>query len=309
MTLLLIDTSHHNAIPDFARLKAAGVAGVIHKITEGTGFVDPDFPAVRAGCHAEGLIFGGYAFSRLGDPHAEARFFLDTMRPQPGELVAEDLEVAVAGVDPVGWTVTWSTDVHAALSCWPLLYGNQSEFGSHNWAPVIALGDGQWLAKYDGVPTGTPVGGWPVLTMKQYTDSASIPGEAGLVDADAFQGDLAALLRYAVPGGSDMPLTQADVDAVWHSETVLRADASTGGQTEHIAVIQEVADGKSFAYAALVAVQALAGQVAGLATAVQHLSGGSVDMAAITAAAQQGAAEALSKATFTVVGAPPAAAA
>lgn len=200
-----VDLSHYQPDPDFAAMAAAGIGFVIHKVTEGTGYVDPRFADRRAGAHGAGLVFGGYAFARETDPVAEARFFLDTFAPRPGELVAEDMEVNVAGVDPVAWSVAWGSTVKAAVGCPPFLYGNQSTFAAHDWAPVLALGEGQWLARYDGAPAGQPVAGWPVLALKQFTDRAQVPGIAGPVDEDAFQGDLAALLRYAVPGTPPPP--------------------------------------------------------------------------------------------------------
>ena len=51
---MVIDLSHRNAVADFARVRAAGVAGVIHKATQGIGFVDKMYiprkqPALDAG--------------------------------------------------------------------------------------------------------------------------------------------------------------------------------------------------------------------------------------------------------------------
>lgn len=34
--LVIADLSHHNADPDFAKAKAAGLIGIIHKATEGS---------------------------------------------------------------------------------------------------------------------------------------------------------------------------------------------------------------------------------------------------------------------------------
>jgi GH25 family lysozyme M1 (1,4-beta-N-acetylmuramidase) len=37
---LVVDLSHHNDVADFDAVKAAGIAGVIHKATESVGFTD-----------------------------------------------------------------------------------------------------------------------------------------------------------------------------------------------------------------------------------------------------------------------------
>jgi Glycosyl hydrolases family 25 len=37
---LVVDLSHHNDVADFGKVKASGIAGIIHKATEATGFAD-----------------------------------------------------------------------------------------------------------------------------------------------------------------------------------------------------------------------------------------------------------------------------
>jgi GH25 family lysozyme M1 (1,4-beta-N-acetylmuramidase) len=36
--LCVVDLSHHDEVADFGAVKAAGIAGIIHKATEGVGF-------------------------------------------------------------------------------------------------------------------------------------------------------------------------------------------------------------------------------------------------------------------------------
>lgn len=205
MGVLGFDRSHFNAEPNFAAFKAGGGGFVICKATEGVGYTDATFAACRAGTEGAGLVFGSYHFARWGDPVAEARYYLSVATPRPGELVALDAEAAIpAGVDVVAWSLTFCQTVHAACGAWPLIYMNQTWMAAHNWA-AVAANDGLWLAKYDGVPTGGPTGQWPVIAMKQFTDRGTVPGEAGTVDVDEFNGDLAALKRYAVPAAPVPP--------------------------------------------------------------------------------------------------------
>jgi hypothetical protein len=37
---LVVDLSHHNDVADFGAVNDAGIAGIIHKATEGVGFTD-----------------------------------------------------------------------------------------------------------------------------------------------------------------------------------------------------------------------------------------------------------------------------
>lgn len=219
MVLLGIDRSRWNNEPNFAALKAGGVSFVLCKGTDGIGYTDPTFAACRAATEAAGLVFGTYHFAEWGNPTAEATYYLAQCTPKAGELVTLDLEATLpAGVDPVAWAVTFSQHVHAAVGAWPMAYMNQSWLSGHNWGPLVAAGDGLWLAKYDNAVTGGATGNWPALAMKQYSSTANVPGESGAIDADAFQGDLAALQRYSVPGpnptppGGTMALTVADLN-------------------------------------------------------------------------------------------------
>jgi Glycosyl hydrolases family 25 len=67
---LVVDLSHHNDVVDFSKVKAAGIAGIIHKATEAIGFVDNAY-AVRRG-HAVNVCCGAHIIScgRFRSPHA-----------------------------------------------------------------------------------------------------------------------------------------------------------------------------------------------------------------------------------------------
>lgn len=225
MTVLGIDTSHHNPLPDFAALKRSGIGFVFAKATEGLGFVDPQYAASRAGAHSVGQIFGGYHFARPGDPVAQADYFLAHATPRPGELTELDLEdTAIA--DPVAFSAAWCERVKARTGAPPLIYLNSWFLGAYDWRPVLAVGDGLWLARYDGQPTGGPSGIWPVVAFKQFTDRATVPGQPGQVDEDAFNGDLATLVKYAIP--QPQPPAPAPVPAPQEVAMLLVSTPSSG---------------------------------------------------------------------------------
>ena len=87
-----VDLSHHNTGVTLGALrtaKASGVKFVSHKATEGTGFVDGQYPARRRLAATAGIPFGGYHFARprRSSGAAQARQFLEVARPEPGDLV------------------------------------------------------------------------------------------------------------------------------------------------------------------------------------------------------------------------------
>lgn len=118
-----IDLSHHQGGVriDWPAAKAAGVRFVYHKATEGRTVTDDAYTARRREVAAAGLKFGAYHFARADalTAHAEAEHFLDTARPQPGDLVpALDLEVNDHGMTPqqlAGWAHQWIITVRRAL--------------------------------------------------------------------------------------------------------------------------------------------------------------------------------------------------
>src|SRR5690348_1530189 len=79
---LLCDLSNNNPGPiDFPRLKAHGVWGLWHKVSEGTHFFDPDWPHRSDAARMVGLHVGGYHFARpaLGTAPTEARLFCQAL--------------------------------------------------------------------------------------------------------------------------------------------------------------------------------------------------------------------------------------
>lgn len=197
------DISHHQGVPAFGSLRAAGWSFVFLKATEGTGFVDPQLASNRANARAAGLIPGLYHFARATDPVAEANFFLRTVgQLSGGELLALDWEVSTG--NPVSWCKTFLDVVHASTGVAPVLYVNKYTMNSFNWGG-IAQTYGLWLADYDGSTASVPIKDWPVLAFKQYTDTGNVPGISGEVDLDVFFGDAAALARYGSAGAVPTP--------------------------------------------------------------------------------------------------------
>lgn len=91
---VVVDISHHNVLePDgFLKMKEAGILGVIHKATEGTGFVDKTYAKRRKECEAAGLLWGAYHFARGGSPEVQVDHFLRYAKPDENTLLALDWE-------------------------------------------------------------------------------------------------------------------------------------------------------------------------------------------------------------------------
>jgi GH25 family lysozyme M1 (1,4-beta-N-acetylmuramidase) len=79
-------------VQDFARAKAFGILGVIHKASEGTGFTDKLYEARRKLATGLGMKWGAYHFFHGNEPVAEADHFLNVAEPDADTLVALDWE-------------------------------------------------------------------------------------------------------------------------------------------------------------------------------------------------------------------------
>src|ERR1019366_4979101 len=94
MTRLVIDISHYQQNPDFAKVKAAGIVGVIMKVSEGVSGIDDKFAANRRAARAAGLLIGGYHFVRPGAIAEQAQRFLLLAAPDAQFLMVLDNETA-----------------------------------------------------------------------------------------------------------------------------------------------------------------------------------------------------------------------
>ena len=89
---LVIDIYYGDQVQDFARTKAFGIVGVIHKASEATGFVDKLYRVRRKLATDLGMKWGAYHFFHGAAPVAEADHFLAVAEPDADTLVALDWE-------------------------------------------------------------------------------------------------------------------------------------------------------------------------------------------------------------------------
>jgi lysozyme len=197
---VVIDLSHNNDNVDLAKAMAAGIEGVIHKATQGTGFTDPAYSARRELAKQAGLLWGAYHFGTAGDPEAQARFFLRVAQPSPGDLVVLDFEPnpgAPANTMSLTQADTFITAVQDATGIAPGLYGGaylkqQLESQADETLAACWL----WWAQYGPAPAIPPA--WSAWTLWQYTDGHhgnppfSVDG-VGPCDRDQYQGSVDAL--------------------------------------------------------------------------------------------------------------------
>lgn len=135
----VIDLYAQSKVRDLmAARRDSGIMAVIHKATEGVGWVDPAYGARRDMAAKAGLLWGAYHFGTRQYPGSvQAAAFLSTAQPQDDTLMALDLELnerAPGNTMTLGQAEDFVQTVYASTGRLPLLYTH------HSWADGHKLG-------------------------------------------------------------------------------------------------------------------------------------------------------------------------
>lgn len=170
-----------------------GVARVAMKVTEGVGFIDPNYHTNRAGALAAGIdeiIFYHYGRpDQHSDPGLEVAWFrsiLGAIRPGDSLLLDYEADTPAATAD---WAYGWLSFAEAAYTREPSVYASEGYIAAHLQDARLArfpLTEALW--KYSPSERPAAPAPWSKITYLQYTDRATVPGIAGPVDADIFLG-------------------------------------------------------------------------------------------------------------------------
>lgn len=201
MINVVVDLSHHNASVDFAALGAAGIVGILHKATQGTGYADPTYAARQPQARSAGLRWGAYHFGDGSDAATQAAHFLAVANPAAGDLLALDVEQNSQGSSmSLAQAEAFVQAVYTQTGRWPGVYGGSYLKQLLGSSTTSILGNcWLWISEYASQPVIAPL--WPQWTLWQYTDGANGPGPhtvagVGNCDRDFYNGDLAALQHW-----------------------------------------------------------------------------------------------------------------
>jgi len=198
---IFVDLSHWNPTPDWQKLKAGGVTGVILKATEGTSYVDPTFAERYAAALDAGLATASYHFLKAGGIPQQMDLFLDTVQPRPGERMCIDHEDD-ASLKELEQAVTTlqsdSRDIQVTVYSGHLI---KDQCGSK--ANAVLATTSLWLAQYTSAASPTwPAQIWPDWSLWQYTDKATVAGIGQPVDGNRFNGSDANALKWLNPANA-----------------------------------------------------------------------------------------------------------
>jgi len=215
---LVVDISHWNPTPDWAKLKAGGTVGVIHKATEGTGNVDATlFDRAQAAMDA-GLKWSTYHFLRPGNIEAQMKHYLATIEPVEGERVCLDHEDKGVSIYDLEYCVNYLREVRPDLQV-TIYSGNviKEQLGDQYNETLSTTS--LWLAQYTTGTPSWPSRTWPQWSLWQYTDKASVSGISAPVDGDKFNGSTEQCIAWfgpadAAPVPPEPPLPVGELHSI-----------------------------------------------------------------------------------------------
>ena len=194
---MVIDLSHHNVSVDFATIKAAGAIGVIHKATQGTGFVDVKYAARKQAALSAGLLWGAYHFGTGDDAAQQLQHFLQTVNPDASTLVALDVETNGTNTMSLAQARGFLQGIEATLNRKAVLYCGEYVKEQLGGATDPYLGSHRlWWSQYSNEATIQT--SWTNYWLWQYSDGFhgpsphNVPG-VGPCDCDTFDGTADAL--------------------------------------------------------------------------------------------------------------------
>jgi len=201
-TTRVIDLSHHNVIPQsLEAAAAAGVWGVIHKLTEGTSFTDDKVDSRYYLAKEAGMLWGVYHFIRPGNIEQQAEFFVGQADAlgvsDQSTLYVLDYEDTGVSLDDA---LTFMRKVEQLTGGMPALYSGHVLKEALGGKPNAEISQYRlWLAEYSSSPTLPP--GFDEYWLWQFSESGSVPGIEPPVDVNAYDGDQDLLRAEWVEGG------------------------------------------------------------------------------------------------------------
>jgi GH25 family lysozyme M1 (1,4-beta-N-acetylmuramidase) len=181
-----IDISHHQPKVDFAKVKAAGIIGVILKATEGTSYTDPTFASRSKAADEAGLAVASYHFLKHGKVQAQIEHYLSTVKPSVGERVVIDYEDTACTVQDLIEAVKAIRETAHDLQI--TIYGASKLKDDARGHRADLEGTSLWVARYSSKQPEIATDVWPYWSAWQYSDAGRVDGIDGPVDVNTFNG-------------------------------------------------------------------------------------------------------------------------
>jgi C1A family cysteine protease/GH25 family lysozyme M1 (1,4-beta-N-acetylmuramidase) len=205
----------------FARVKASGIAFLLHKATQGVTGTDRRYAARRAAWMSGGPIsvtdvdgevlqlaprFAAYHFLTLADPVQQAQHFLATAKLQPGDDAVVDWEATTGNPAPSADAVdAFCNEVERVLGFRIIVYSGNVAKDQLKGVDARFSKRRLWLAQYASTFKVQQSWAFPWLWQDDGDEDGpgphTIPGISGLCDNSTIAGPMTVKRLYAEWGG------------------------------------------------------------------------------------------------------------
>ena len=171
----VIDLRHWDTVTSWPAIKAAGIIGVIHKATESTTYVDPNYVSRRSAALAEGLLWGAYHFAHSGNIAAQVNAFLGVTGIDHTMLYALDWEDTPSGTMTAAEAQEFINYVEAVtgLNTMVIYSGNTAKEKLGSATNGFFGRRRLWLAEFGSTPVTQA--SWTAPFLWQYSDGINGP--------------------------------------------------------------------------------------------------------------------------------------
>jgi lysozyme len=189
----VLDLSHHNTVTNLQAVKDAGIWGVIHKATEGTGYIDPKYAGRAKGFLELGFLWGAYHFLHPGNVKAQVDFFLRVAGVHDNMLYALDWELSSTGTASEADAEAFMRDLEIATGRKGVVYSGNVAKEQISGVNAELGACRLWLAQYGAHPS-TQASWHNNVWLWQYSDGVvgptphGCPGVTGGVDTNSWTG-------------------------------------------------------------------------------------------------------------------------
>lgn len=193
--------------------------GVISKVSQGTGYVNPFAKAWLDWLISNGKPAGTYHYLDTMGAVAEARHYVESVKPWIGKVVlAIDYEEGTLRMG-TAYLKQCLDEVYRLTGVKPLVYCSQIQtLEAQDFSAIAGAGYRLWVAQYaDNNPvrgfianpwhTGTSKP-FPSYTMRQYTSNGYLNGWNDNIDFDLFYGDASDWDKLTGNGADPEPTTK-----------------------------------------------------------------------------------------------------
>ena len=186
---------------------------VIIKATEGTNYINPTWEEQAGQVIQTNKLLGFYHFASVGNPIAEADFFISVVKDYIGKAVLVlDFEAgAINAWGNVG-ARQFLNRVKEKTGVYPMIYMSAEVTRQFNWS-TISNTNPLWVAQYASMnPTGyqsepwtdgNGYGAWSSAAIHQYSSAGSLANWNGNLDIDLAYINANQWKALASPSGAD----------------------------------------------------------------------------------------------------------